>query len=252
MSNHHSTSDPPSLPSLELSTGDSILADFQAKMDSILAQADHPTQPPPQPSTASPPITKCQGPTPLPNSNWHGWPDCTICPSCFSSFAADTKLASTMPLQGIFEASACTCDMYSPRQRERYLSACKTGDVEGFLTACRERGVIWGETVGVLLQQRQKGKAERELAQAKAEIMMASAGANRVMEGYAGMGSLGEEKREEYWTESGGVHSSWNGVVAEREEGEADALWAEAVAGDGKGLSEEEVARLEARWAEVE
>lgn len=91
--------------------------------------------------------------------------------------------------------------------------------------------------------------------------MRVSAGHNALIESFAGMGSSfdddgGDGKREEWRTESGGVYVSWNGVVAEREGEEADMLWAAAVgdgSGDGDdGLDEGEVARLEARWAEVE
>ena len=57
-------------------------------------------------------------------------------------------------------------------------------------------------------------------------------------------GSSGTATRE-------GVYASWNGVVAEREEAEADGLWTAAAAG-ADDLELEEVARLEAGWAEVE
>ncbi|KAK4442539.1 hypothetical protein QBC34DRAFT_444089 [Podospora aff. communis PSN243] len=256
------------------------LASFQAKMNSILAQANaqlqqtshdlqtelqqqesqfhhpssHPsTLPPPninptqKPLPPQPPtIPPCQARNPVPNTHWYGWPDCSICPSCFSSFAAPTPLVPTMPLQNTFFAAHIICDMYSPRQRARYLVACRTGDVEALLAASRERNAVYQETVGVVLEM----EAERDLARAKAEIMTVSAGHNAMIERYRGIGSLGEETRDEWRTDSGGVYSSWHGVVTEREGNEADALWERAVGLEGENA--ELIARLEARWAEVE
>ncbi|KAK0651094.1 hypothetical protein B0T16DRAFT_453599 [Cercophora newfieldiana] len=231
------------------------LADFQAKMNEILSQANaqlqqtehHPPQSPPlpPPSETEPPPTTCQGRTPVPNTSWYGWPDCCICTPCFTSFAANTPLVPLMPLQNQFEPSPTVCDMYSPRQRERYLAASATGNVDELLAASRERSAVYTETVAVILER----EAEREAMVARAEIMRVSAGNNALIDAYSGMESLGDEEREEWRTDAGGVYSSWNGVVAEREGEEADALWVAAVEGGDGG---EEVARLEARWAGVE
>lgn len=46
----------------------------------------------------------------------------------------------------------------------------------------------------------------------------------------------GEEREEEWRMESGGVYASWNGVVAEGEEEEADVLW-DAVANQAVKMS---------------
>ncbi|KAK0710655.1 hypothetical protein B0H67DRAFT_263000 [Lasiosphaeris hirsuta] len=199
-----------------------------------------------QPQTSPDPApSPCQARNPVPNARWYGWPDCTICTACFASFGADTALAAAMPLQNYFVADATPCDMYSPRQRARYLAACTgEGTVEDLLAASRERSAVWLETVPAIIML----GAEAERLAGEAEVLAASARVNRLLEAYAGMGSLGDETREEYGTESGVVHRSWDGVVMEREETEAEAL--REAAGDAHVGAE--MTRMEAKWAEVE
>ncbi|KAK0625791.1 hypothetical protein B0T14DRAFT_508593 [Immersiella caudata] len=257
------------------------LANFQARMNQILAQANaqlqqsehdlqaefhhqeaqihqpssnssapgppsyaaHPTS---STTLATAPLT-CEGRNPVSSTHWYGWPDCCICTHCFTTFAANTPLAYAMPFQGEFVSSHTTCDLYSPRQRARYLEACKTRDVEPLLAASRERSVVWQETVGVILGR----EAERDLARAKAQTMDVSAAHNAMIERYSGLKvSFGDEVRDEWRTDSGGVYSSWNGVVAEREGKEAEELWTEAA--NLQGGNGELIAKLEARWAAVE
>lgn len=237
------------------------LADFQAKMDELIAQADANleqaetnalSQSQSQPSPSSPnPHATCPGRYLLSNTHWYGWPTCTICPSCYTTFAQPTPLAPLMPLHNYFIPAPTLCDMYSPRQRTLYLTACSTGDISSLLSVTEARSAIWHETIGLILQK----QSERDILLAKAEIMRVSANHNALIEGYNAMGSLDdndEERRRMKWrTDTGGLYSSWNGVVAERERIEADEL-GEAAGEVEVEMDESELRVLEGRWEEVE
>lgn len=228
------------------------LANFQSEMDQMFAQTNaKPEQTDPQLSYSTSDPTTCAGRNPVSDTYWYGWPDCCICTHCFSEFAANSPLVPFMPLQNYFESSPTICDMYSPRQRTRYITACQTGNIDDLLSASRERSAVWKETVSVILGL----EAEREALASRAEIMSISAGHNAMIERYNAIGSLGEESNDRWTTDTGGVYTSWNGVVAEREAAEADALWAAAEGGGSNGYGDDvgaQIAELEARWAEVE
>lgn len=96
-------------------------------------------------------IPLCRGSTFLENARWFGWPECTICPSCYHDFVRGTALADAVPLKGVQIAKGRMCEMYSPRMRGIYLEACRTSppDPTLLLVASEQRRYVWAETIPV-------------------------------------------------------------------------------------------------------
>ena len=256
--------------------------DAQHQIDQIRAQAErtlaHQSQSshfqyqPPAPNTSTstttaaanitaPNMDVCPGRDTVSGAHWYGWPECLICVSCFHTFARSGSLAhpQTMPMWNTRVDQDCCCDMYSPRQRGRYISACQNGnDTTALLEASRVRAQVWEETMLGLARldsQREAAEADVYMARAMANINVISAQNNAMIDSYSGLDvSFGStDTRDEWRTDTGNVYHSWNGVVAEREQMEADEYARMAAEAEGEGEeAKRERERLEARWKEFE
>jgi len=181
----------------------------------------------------------CRGIDAMKGGRWWGWPDCTVCQNCFHSFAADTELATDMPLQGATAGpeEQHICGLFSGGQRTRYLEACENGDLLEFLEFCRERQVKWGELWPAI----QRLQAEISRTQRAAEIATISSHFNRTSDAI----TFGTPTTQ-YVTSSGGRYNSYRGVIAEREVAEAEALFRQS------SNPRAEQARLLAIWGMCE
>lgn len=97
----------------------------------------------------------CARDTALENAVWHGWDECTICPSCHYHFIRGTALAGTMPHhQGTRVTGQAMCEMYSPRMRELYLAACASDppDASALLAYSLQRRAVWSATMPCVRQ----------------------------------------------------------------------------------------------------
>ena len=263
---------------------DAAARDAQHQLDQIRAQAEqnlaHQSQShshfqyqPPAPNTSTstttaaanitaPNMDVCPGRDTVSGAHWYGWPECLICVSCFHTFARSGSLAhpQTMPMWNTRVDQDCCCDMYSPRQRGRYISACQNpgNDTTALLEASRVRAQVWEETMLGLARldsQREAAEADVYMARAMANINAISAQNNAMIDSYSGLDvSFGSSDTRDGWrTDTGNVYHSWNGVVAEREQLEADEYARIAAEAEGEGEeAKRERERLEARWKEFE
>lgn len=234
---------------------DAAALDAQHQLNQIPAQAEQTLTQTPAPTTA-PNTNTCPGRNTISAATWYGWPECLICLQCFYTFASTGSLAhpSAMPLWGARVEEPSCCDMYSPRQRGRYTAACQSRNPAELLEASRLRAQVWEETMLGLARLDALGDADVYMAGAMAGVLGVSAGANAMMDSYSSIdasfgGSAGD--REEWRTDTGNVYGSWNGVLAEREQLEADGYARVAAAGEGEEARRERE-RLEVRWKEFE
>ncbi|KAL4945627.1 hypothetical protein BDV06DRAFT_184401 [Aspergillus oleicola] len=85
--------------------------------------------------------------------NWYGETGCRICPSCYEEVCRDTYLSQFF--QAIPELLPPTrdgedgihCDMYSPRMRTKWQSACTSRDFHSFMQFATYRKSIYDRTV---------------------------------------------------------------------------------------------------------
>jgi hypothetical protein len=80
---------------------------------------------------------------------WYGNESCRICPACYEEVVRDSYLAK----QGYFPPTPATlteetvCDLYSPRMRGKFKTACSTQDANTFLSFATHRKNIYMQTV---------------------------------------------------------------------------------------------------------
>ncbi|KAL3491655.1 hypothetical protein BJX62DRAFT_225030 [Aspergillus germanicus] len=80
---------------------------------------------------------------------WYGNDSCWICPACYEEVVRDSYLAK----QGYFPPTPVTlteetvCDLYSPRMRSKFKTACTAQDATAFLTFATHRKNIYTQTV---------------------------------------------------------------------------------------------------------
>ncbi|KAG5657009.1 hypothetical protein KAF25_011178 [Fusarium avenaceum] len=104
-------------------------------------------------------VEPCQGIKFRKNKPWWGWGLCAICEECYLSFAKGTALEPRFALTGPGGPDkARMCDLFSRRMRGLYTEACRTGDLEGFLTLAEQRHTVYSQTImqcdQILSQQR--------------------------------------------------------------------------------------------------
>ena len=94
----------------------------------------------------------CRGAKDFKNGKWYGWSDCNICPECFHEYIRGTKLADSMPYQGVIREESCMCELYSPRMRQLYENACSKSppDVSELLVFSNQRRRVYSQTVMVI------------------------------------------------------------------------------------------------------
>jgi hypothetical protein len=152
---------------------------------------------------------------------WWWWPDCTVCESCFHSFAWSTRFATDMPLQdapaGLEEHHIC--GLFSAGQRQRYLEACEKGNIDEFLEFCREREQKWGALWPAI----QRFQAEISRTYWAAQHLSILSHFKRSSDATA----FGAPTQ--YVTSSGNQYNSYSGVAAEREATEAEVLYKQSV-----------------------
>ncbi|KAK0640730.1 hypothetical protein B0T16DRAFT_418369 [Cercophora newfieldiana] len=177
----------------------------------------------------------CTGIEAKQGGRWWGWPECTICETCYLDFACDTKLAAGMPMQG--EAAGPEeyhiCCLWSSGQRRRYLQACSKGDLPEFLEFCAERKVKWGEYWPAI----QRLQAEISRTYWAGQIASTSSHFNKMSDAI----TFGTPTTK-YVTSSGNRYNSYRGVIAEQEAAEAEVLFRQSAS------PREEQARLLALW----
>jgi hypothetical protein len=92
-------------------------------------------------------IPVCQGLNKVQDKEWYGWNDCTICPQCYTGFAAGTSLVESFELNNTRIDAMTMCCLYSPRMKEKYAAACAVGDPAELLEFSLKRSLIYEETV---------------------------------------------------------------------------------------------------------
>ncbi|KAI0157416.1 hypothetical protein GGR57DRAFT_501034 [Xylariaceae sp. FL1272] len=186
----------------------------------------------------------CRGAKRVENVCWYGWDECTICPECHHEFIRGTKLASTMPHQGIQVKAGIMCCMYSPRMRKLYMEACASEppDPTPLLKFSVQRRAIWAETVPRLREIRNKqalqmGRQTRLLQDAMF---------------YTWSGNLMQNSLplEQTWGNTALGAGLYNHMQIKGAESSQQA----SIAGSqlAESASHLSAAELEARWAEVE
>ncbi|KAK4442381.1 hypothetical protein QBC34DRAFT_418799 [Podospora aff. communis PSN243] len=177
----------------------------------------------------------CEGINAMKGGKWWGWPECTVCETCFYSFACNTKLAAEMPLQGAVAGpdESHICGLFSGGQRKRYLQACQKGDLAEFLEFSRERQVKWGELWPAI----QRLQAEISRTYWAGEIASISSHFNRTSDAI----TFGTPTTQ-YVTSSGNRYNSYRGVIAEQEAAQAETLYQQSLS------PRAEQARLLAIW----
>lgn len=191
-------------------------------------------------SLTSLPLPPCAGIDAKQGGRWWGWPDCTICESCYYTFAADTRFASEMPLQGIVGGAdeSRICSLFSDGQRRRYLDVCAgKGSLEQFLAFCRERAVKWGELWPAI----QRLQVQVSNTYWRAQNLRNMAHSARMGDAI----TFGSEGPGYVSTASGNRYNSMSGVQAEQYEAEAASL-------ERMGDPRAEQTRLLAIWGEWE
>ncbi|KAH7120350.1 hypothetical protein B0J13DRAFT_567840 [Dactylonectria estremocensis] len=183
-------------------------------------------------------ISTCARQNAVAGRAWYGWPDCPICPDCYETFAADTSLAATLPLQNTYSDEEKACCMYSPRQRERYTEACTLGSADRLLEASRERQAVWLQTIPVLKELKDRLDAELQAAAVQRQIS-----AN-----YLCTDMMGSVSGSNSYVYAGGGYKSWDGVMS-------DQAWNSAMAMQQRAANPariQEMVRLENLWAQYD
>ncbi|KAI1117637.1 hypothetical protein F5Y14DRAFT_356655 [Nemania sp. NC0429] len=83
------------------------------------------------------------------NASWFGWNECLICPECHHEFIRGTALAPATGTQATRVQGAVMCEMYSPRMRNLYLTACASDppDLKPLLEYSVQRRAVWTQTM---------------------------------------------------------------------------------------------------------
>ncbi|KAH8892265.1 hypothetical protein GQ53DRAFT_647132 [Thozetella sp. PMI_491] len=187
------------------------------------------------------PIPVCDRYEQVMSRTWYGWPECTICEDCYLSFAEGTTLARFMPLQKTLLESKNMCYMYSPRMRERYTAACASMNMEELLAACRERVVVYQNTVPELLTLRRKTERDRMAARSKIALSFQYSTADTVID-------LFSSPRVKYGNSDIGYYSTSSGY-------EGAQMYNEGMEGLSRANDPElltHICNLQTRWDAVE
>ncbi|KAH8668475.1 hypothetical protein BX600DRAFT_510571 [Xylariales sp. PMI_506] len=176
------------------------------------------------------------------NAAWFGFPDCTVCTQCFETYARDTRLASQMTLHGTTDPRPTTCDLYTPRMRQRWEAAGATGDVNGLLDFARARKRVYEETSRAIDNMGRLKLARARQAMNNAQNSIAYS----AMDGQAVLG--GTTGSYIYQGGSGNWYDTWQGMQGESLRNQASAGLANLNSGDEWS----KIARLAALWKEVE
>ncbi|KAL2845526.1 hypothetical protein BJX68DRAFT_277274 [Aspergillus pseudodeflectus] len=78
---------------------------------------------------------------------WYGNESCRICPACYEEVVRDSYLASYFPPTPITIHEETCCDLYSPRMRSKFTTACTTQDATPFLSFATHRKNVYHQTV---------------------------------------------------------------------------------------------------------
>ncbi|KAI6752368.1 hypothetical protein HG530_013737 [Fusarium avenaceum] len=72
-------------------------------------------------------VPTCPGIKNREKSKWWGYPEALACQDCWLSFVADTPLGESVPVKGVYDERTLICQLWSPRMRNMWLSACGAG-----------------------------------------------------------------------------------------------------------------------------
>jgi hypothetical protein len=78
---------------------------------------------------------------------WYGNESCRICPACYEEVVRDTYLAAYFPPTPITIHEETCCDLYSPRMRSKFKTACTAQDATPFLSFATHRKNVYHQTV---------------------------------------------------------------------------------------------------------
>ncbi|KAM0192773.1 hypothetical protein ACHAPA_005877 [Fusarium lateritium] len=72
-------------------------------------------------------VLTCPGIKNRDKSKWWGHPETLACQDCWLNFVADTPLGESVPVKGVYDERPLICQLWSPRMRNMWLSACAAG-----------------------------------------------------------------------------------------------------------------------------
>ncbi|KAH7233580.1 hypothetical protein BKA59DRAFT_488321 [Fusarium tricinctum] len=72
-------------------------------------------------------VPTCPGIKNRDKSKWWGHPEALACQDCWLNFVADTPLGESVPVKGVYDERSLICQLWSPRMRKMWLSACAAG-----------------------------------------------------------------------------------------------------------------------------
>lgn len=196
-------------------------------------------------------VPACPGRGTRQNGTWWGYNEALFCENCHLDFVRHTSLSAHMPLQRIRDARAQICQIWSPRMRAMWLSACDAGapntpSSTAALQKLRDfdskRLKVYLQTVPRIefIQTMRDMRTMQAMQQGQLSLM------------YSGMNSIaaisGADDGSWHGSSSLGWYETENGATGARmwrdmQEGMADAR---------RGDEEMEMMRLEVLWREVE
>lgn len=79
----------------------------------------------------------------LAGSKWYGTDDFAICEECWYEHVKDSILGGQLTMRGHFSTEAQACDLYSPRMKREWATACAKRDIGHFARSAIARGQVY-------------------------------------------------------------------------------------------------------------
>jgi hypothetical protein len=197
------------------------------------------------------PISPCTGIHTREKGNWWGYPGALMCEDCYVSFVADTPLGPHVLFKGEFDERAQICQIWSPRLRGMWMTACNAGapgssesneELEKFKAFCNDRLQVYLKTVPRIkfIKQMRELKMVQAMHQGQLSLM------------YSGMNSMAvlSDTTDGYLhgNNTVGWHETEHGATGSQMFNNMQAGFAEANRPDDWM----EIERMQRMWMEVE
>ncbi|GKU21943.1 integral membrane protein [Fusarium langsethiae] len=196
-------------------------------------------------------VQTCPGIKNRDKSKWWGHPEALACEDCWLSFVADTSLGDTVPVKGVYDERTLICQLWSPRMRNMWLSACAAGPpgspesqkaLDEFRAFGTKRVQVYNATVPHIEMIRSMMMMKRMQAMQQGQLSLMYQGMN-------GMSSImGTTDGYLHGNSSIGYYETENGVTAANMMNNMHA----GMADSNKMSDWMQMAQLQATWMEVE
>ncbi|KAM0228655.1 hypothetical protein ACHAP5_011887 [Fusarium lateritium] len=179
------------------------------------------------------------------------WAGVSTCPDCWLNFVANTPLGESVPVKGVYDERPLICQLWSPRMRNMWLSACAAGPpgspesqkaLDDFRAFGTRRVQVYNATIPHIEMIEQMMAMKRMQAMQQGQLSLMYQGMN-------GMSSImGTNDGNLHGNSSVGYYETEHGVTAANMRNSMHSGMADA----NKMSDWMQIAQLRATWMEVE